>query len=1716
MLLGRKHGRFWLAIAMVFALLGGVVSAINPVASNPQQAHAAAADACTTSGGTVQSGLKVYPSHGKVFYIDSGQGQTLDAAYIGYRVENTGSSRSNLWAKVDTFTGGVVGLANAKDEVYRIGNIASAATSPAYFLMKAGTSTTRAQSHVFRVYDQDPRLAGASELYSCTYTFSAVKETIKAAANKVSRLTNTSTNVLGGTVTVTVEGESGTIGSGTSSPDGEVMWFTPAGRSSWPSGSLRLKSTQLEFFDSNSRNTNSRINTFTNQLVFQNPTTSLKSGSTYNKVYYTATYVFDIVGPVSGVPRAIPIAQISSGTQIKHTDVRTIDNKAGADISVSTPVNVVVTKTVSPTVVVSGSDREISYTVTLQNTGAEVAVDRIVDDPGAGLTYKANSGRFNSAVLGSSPAFNSDGNLVFSGPFTIPANSTRTLTYTMISACSSGAVSFTNFAFAEIADVVIGSSGSQIAGATLSGTCPSATGNLTAGTTTQTLNPEALTQPASSVGETTATLNGSVDPNGSAGLPITFTYSTSSALTGGTTVTLGTASTSGTTFYSVNSALTGLSPGTTYYFRVSIGSTDGEILSFTTTETPANPTVVTNSVTGITLAGAATLNGTFDPNQISGGATPAFAWGLTGGSGTESNCTNTTFGATTIVQEPNDTETGFVNVNLSGAFPTEVSLGVTGLTSGKFYCVKAIVTWSGGSAEGSPVLFKIGSVQNQTITFPIPTQTNDPTPVTLDSVTQTAQLSANSTSGLPITYTSNTPSVCTVSGSIVTIVGGGTCSLSADQPGDTDYYPANTVTITFSIPTYTVTYLLDGGSGSAPVDASSPYGKGATVTVTSTIPTKNGSSFQGWGATAGGGVTRASGSTFVISSDTTLVAQWLAAVTYRITYDANNGSGAPAASDHVQNTTATVSATEPVRAGYTFAGWNTQSGGGGTNYAAGQGSFQVSSNITLYAKWVANITYDGNSNTGGSAPTDSNNYSPGATATVASRGSLTRTDYTFDGWNTSADGTGTSYAAAGSLTVSGSQTLYAQWRSTVTYNANGGTGSPPSDGTSYKPGQSITILGQGTLEKTNLVFGGWNTNAGGTGTGYATGGTRTNIGSTTLFAVWLARLSYDSNPPGGSSATGSVPSASDVAPGAQATVAGRGTVAVANKVFDGWNTQSNGLGTTYQMGDLFAINTNQTLYALWLDEVVLSFDGNGNTAGSPPTSLTVGQGRSATLPGNQGTLSRSGFSFAGWNTQANGTGTSYSSSASVPVPSSFVLYAQWTQDPVNNSSPPSSGPTRTNPNPNITRPPLRPPSVIQRVAPPVVPPSTTAQNQNQNSVSPVPPVNPPQQQENRPAPALPGISALGPTPGNPSTPGSSGNFTIDRSGTPAPVENNGSSNQSGGWAQNTAVRTLNELAGERFEGFQGAVSQRVEVLGARTGARFVVTEATLVDQVALMRAIESSIPTQAQNFFAIDSLSTTNAPLTPREWDETDREAISEVFAASGLPAPRNLTELNPEQFSQWLLVQTRSSTYLPGTEVYLTLTSEPIVLGSAIVDEDGEAIISGTIPVELLTAGEHRIRLVGIRNLEGAYLDDEGKLQLTEELISEIERFDLGTQSTIAIIGEAGPDSGHVALRVVPLVPTAPWWTLWFLLGAAVIAGVVRLLPREKSKLRRWGSTALFLGAALPGIIIGWFSTVVAVTWWALGLGVLGAVLSAFGPYRHPKEGRRAEKDVRAVASSS
>lgn len=79
-------------------------------------------------------------------------------------------------------------------------------------------------------------------------------------------------------------------------------------------------------------------------------------------------------------------------------------------------------------------------------------------------------------------------------------------------------------------------------------------------------------------------------------------------------------------------------------------------------------------------------------------------------------------------------------------------------------------------------------------------------------------------------------------------------------------------------------------------------------------------------------------------------------------------------------------------------------------------------------KSKVNLDYNGNGNTGGLAP-DGKQYTPGSSATVeGNTNNLVKVGYDFDGWNTKADGTGTSYKAGDSIAMNKDITLYAKWK----------------------------------------------------------------------------------------------------------------------------------------------------------------------------------------------------------------------------------------------------------------------------------------------------------------------------------------------------------------------------------------------------------------------------------------------------------------------------------------------------------------------------------------------------------------------------------------------------------------------------------------------------------------------------------------------------------------
>lgn len=249
------------------------------------------------------------------------------------------------------------------------------------------------------------------------------------------------------------------------------------------------------------------------------------------------------------------------------------------------------------------------------------------------------------------------------------------------------------------------------------------------------------------------------------------------------------------------------------------------------------------------------------------------------------------------------------------------------------------------------------------------------------------------------------------------------------------------------------------------------------------------------------------------------------ATCYYVTYNGNGATGGFMTDEtaHGSGDNVAILANTYTREGYTFTGWKTESSSG-TSYEPEGTITGISSNITLYAQWslgtLYSVTYNGNGATSGSVPVDlSSPYYSGTTeiTVLGNTGSLALDNYTFDGWATANDGTGTSYAAGGEISVITSNIeLFAKWKQTVTLNT--GSQGSEEEKTPYIYINGAALNGFSAHSAAGYTLNGYYTAAsGGTKvleadgsfaaaavTNYITGGKWSRTDATTLYAQWRA------------------------------------------------------------------------------------------------------------------------------------------------------------------------------------------------------------------------------------------------------------------------------------------------------------------------------------------------------------------------------------------------------------------------------------------------------------------------------------------------------------------------------------------------------------------------------------------------------------------------------------
>lgn len=374
--------------------------------------------------------------------------------------------------------------------------------------------------------------------------------------------------------------------------------------------------------------------------------------------------------------------------------------------------------------------------------------------------------------------------------------------------------------------------------------------------------------------------------------------------------------------------------------------------------------------------------------------------------------------------------------------------------------------------------------------------------------------------------------------------------LSTD-PSYSFYMPASDITYTANsnLANYTVNYKK--GNYGTGTNTSVSKTHGVALTLPGAIFTRIGYTQIGWSINADGSTWDYTNS-YTDNRTITLYPYWQRNI-YTLTVNPNGGlmyNGA----DKTSNIFTTTFAYEvktyignpfngeyimvdntPTRTGYTFNGFTFSNGSGQKNttgatyYINGESPEDNASSsnnststyvfngdyagdVTVTANWTGNtytVKYNGNGATSGSMSSSTHTY---GTPKALTANSFNKTGYSFIGWNTAANGSGTFYSdkqSISTLITSGEIELFAQWGQAtyqVIFNANGGSFiSSGFDPVNYTVGSTYT-LPTGTITRQSYVFLGWSKSSTATSATYSNGANIQDLGTAgttvTLYAVW--------------------------------------------------------------------------------------------------------------------------------------------------------------------------------------------------------------------------------------------------------------------------------------------------------------------------------------------------------------------------------------------------------------------------------------------------------------------------------------------------------------------------------------------------------------------------------------------------------------------------------------
>ena len=382
---------------------------------------------------------------------------------------------------------------------------------------------------------------------------------------------------------------------------------------------------------------------------------------------------------------------------------------------------------------------------------------------------------------------------------------------------------------------------------------------------------------------------------------------------------------------------------------------------------------------------------------------------------------------------------------------------------------------------------------------------------------------------------------------------------------------------------------------------------------------------------------------------------------YKITYGVgtNKGTNAVTTNPDIKSGASVLASTKitfskgDTEAGYTWKNWNSHADGNGTNL--GEGDTYVSSNrtgdITVYACYNL-ITYTITYNTNGGNSIEQKTYN--VTTATFNLPNPTKTGYTFAGWYTTSDFSGSKVTQITKGTT-GNKDFWAKWTINsynVTWKANGGNWSGSTDDKvdSYNYGATITKPTNPT--RTGYNFAGWSPNF--------NANTTMPDKDLTYTAQWTANTyTVILNTQYGEGGTTSVRATYGAAM-PTATMPRR-----TGYTFNGYFTEISG-GTKYYNADGSSAKnwdktSETTLYAQWTPiTYYVEFNANGGTGTMSKQNFTYGTPQNLTT----NAFTKTGYNFLRWNTEADGSGTPYADKNSVnnlttTNGETITLYAQW-------------------------------------------------------------------------------------------------------------------------------------------------------------------------------------------------------------------------------------------------------------------------------------------------------------------------------------------------------------------------------------------------------------------------------------------------------------------------